>query len=232
MAEGGQAGEFERHRCLALAGGGEDGLDAGQHRADPIGRVRLRREPHEHERRRAVRREQLAGHERMVQGAAADGSAGGGIEIGVGVRDDRQQAARGPLTADVEDRSHLGHAVESREGGGNPPQLSERAFVEQIARSGRRADDAIPVRSPEPVAELVDQAKLGVVVTQQGPQIVVDPEPGDSDDGQRRQDCDKAAGDPSPAAGGSRCSSSGSTIQFRQFAAPQRQGMAASAGQQ
>ena len=145
--------------------------------------------------------------------------------------DHGQEGARGALAANVEDRSHLRDALHSGQLVAEPTELLERPGREEVAGRRRRADDAIAVGRAEPVGELVDERKLGVVVAQERTQVVVEPEPGDAEEGQRRQDGGEGEGWGSPAAG-SRCRSSGSTIQPRQLIAPHWHGIAASAGQQ
>ena len=102
-----------------------------------------------------------------------------------------------------------------------------------MARGGGGPDDAVVVGRAETGPHLIDQPEFGIVVAEQGTQVVVEPQAGNADAGEDRQDRNKnqdAAA--APSWGGRRCRSSGSTIQPRQLADPQRQGMAASAGQQ
>lgn len=145
--------------------------------------------------------------------------------------DHGQEGARGPLAAHVEDRSHLGDALHPAELVAEPAEVAEWTGCEEVARRHGRADDAIAVGGAEAFGEFVDERELGVVVAQERTQVVVEPEPGDAEEGQRRQDGGESEGRGSPAAG-SRWRSSGSTIQPRQLIAPHWQGIAASAGQQ
>ena len=168
---------------------------------------------------------------RSLEGAAAGGGALLHIERLRRVGDDGEERARDPLAAHVEDRPHLGDALHPAELVGDPPEVGERPGREEVAGRRRRADDAIAVGGAEAVGELVDERELGVVVAQERPQVVIEPQAGDAEDGERRQDGDEGEGRGSPAAG-SRCRSSGSTIHSRQLIAPQRHSIAASAGQQ
>jgi len=123
------------------------------------------------------------------------------VEGPVGARNDRQLSPRHTLAADVEDRTHLHYAGHRRQGVAQRPQFGEGPRVEHVARTDRGPDDAIPLRSTEPLGHLVDQAELGRVVPQQRPQVVVEPEPRDADDRQRRQAEGDGEDGPAPASG-------------------------------
>ena len=123
------------------------------------------------------------------------------VEWLVGARNDRQQSPRHTLAADVEDRPHLHHAGHRRQGVAQRPQFGEGPHVEHVARTDRGPHDAIPLRSTEPLGHLVDQAELGRVVAEQRPQVVVEPEPRDADDGGGRQADDDGEDGPAPASG-------------------------------
>lgn len=119
--------------------------------------------------------------------------------------------------------------------------------MEEATPTPADADDAIAVGAAEPLTDGIDDGKLcvdrrsrrGVLpaglpdASQQRPQIVINLKLAQAVPGQRGADDNRnEAQSPPAAASGIRCRSSGSTIQPRQLAAPHRQGIAASAGQQ
>ena len=174
----------------------------------------------------------MAVNQRVIKGASLGGLRLGGCKFTLDVRDHRQHRAGNTLTADVEHRPYLLHAVDRRQRVGERTERRERGAIEQVAGAGGGPDDAISVRSTKPCSDLVDQSEIGIGVAEQRPQVVVDLQPRQPKRGQQRQEADGDCGEESPAAWGRRCSSSGSTIQPRQPDTPQRHGIAASAGQQ
>ena len=190
-------------------------------------------ETDEHERGRGVGREEVAGNQWMAGRPGQRRGASRRIEGFAGARDERQQGTGRSLPPDVVEGTHAGDAVDRLQLGAQQSQGLQPCRLKEMPRGGGGPDDAVVVGRAEAGRHLVDQPELGIVVAEQGSQVVVEPQSGNADAGQDRQDRnenqDAAA---APSWGGSRCCSSGSTIQPRQLADPQRQGMAASAGQQ
>ena len=181
----------------------------------------------------------MAGHQRMIKRSVTSLSGVGGLQRAGGPWDHRQHGAGRAGATDIEDRPYLFDAGDLTERRHHPPQRGERVGRKQVAGRRTRPHDAVAIRGTEAGGDFVDEREIIVGdgrTPQQRPQVVIDPQPGEPDDGEDRQEEGGAGGKPAPswAAGGfvTRWSSAGSTIQPRQFAAPQWQGMAASAGQQ
>ena len=119
--------------------------------------------------------------------------------------------------------------------------------MEQIASRPADADHAVAVRAAKAFPNRIDDGELlvdcrrgGVFVpaglpntSQQRPQVIIDSNLAEAVGSEGRTDDNGQQAQLPPAgASGIRCRSSGSTIQPRQLAAPHRQGIAASAGQQ
>ncbi len=117
----------------------------------------------------------------VVEGTGLGGLGFGGGKLTLDMRDHRQHRAGHTLAADVEHRPYLLHAVDGRQSVGERAECRERRTIEQVPRAGRGTDDAIPVWSAEVGSHLVDQPEVGVGVTEQRPQIVVNPETGQAD---------------------------------------------------
>lgn len=184
----------------------------------------------------------MPGDERMAFGTAPGLDQRLRIERTLAPGDHGQDGPGRPLSPDVEDAAHLLHAVEAAEPVGQGFERRERLAVEDRSAAGGGTHDAVAVGRSEDGRDLVDQLKLVAVVADQRPQVVIDTEPRDAEDRRRRDRRRRqpagglprvAKGRQTPVAGGSgrRCRSAGSTIQPRQCGAPQRHGMAASAGQ-
>jgi hypothetical protein len=199
------------------------------------------------ERRGGVGGEQVSGHERVAGGARLGLGPCLGVERLGTPGDHRQDRAGRTLPADVEDAPHLLHALEAAEATGEGFQGGERLRVEDVAGAGRGPHDAVAVGRAEDCRHLVHEGKLAARITDQRPKIVVEPQPGDA---QHRHGGHRRGHEPAGSMPGTTCRpggglggqpsvrssirwrSAGSTIHPRHPWAPQRHGIAASAGQQ
>jgi len=123
----------------------------------------------------------MALNEWVIEGSGLGGLGFGGGKLTLDMRDYRQHRAGNPLAADVEHRPYLLDAVDGRQSVGEGAEFRERRTIEQVPRAGRGTDDAIPVWSAEVGSHFIDEPEVGVGVTEQGPQIVVDLEAGQAD---------------------------------------------------
>ena len=119
--------------------------------------------------------------QRVIVSAGLGGLGVCGGKLTLDVRDHRQHRAGNPLATNVEHRPHLFHTIDIRQLFGERAEFRERPTIEQAARAGCGPDDAIPVWSAEAGSHLVDQPEVGVGITEQRPQIVVDPETEEAD---------------------------------------------------
>ena len=184
----------------------------------------------------------MAGDEGVPAGPGLGAGQRLGIERVRRPRDHRQHDARGSLPADVEDAPHVVHALDRPQPAGEALQRRERFSVEDVAGSGRGPDDAVAVRGAEDVGDLVHEVELGTAVADERLQVVIEPQAGNAEGCQGRQRGGQQPAREPPvtnlgprqvgSASSIRCRSAGSTIQPRQVSAPQRHGIAASAGQQ
>ena len=234
LTERRQAGEGKPQHavakvCIVV---GKKFLDAGHDLALPGRPVGGCRKSGDEQAGGGVDGEQVACNQRMTGGAGLGGFAIRRGQLPLDMRDHRQHGTSRALPADIEHRPYLLHAVDRGQAVSERTERGERGAVEQVAGAGGGPDDAITVRGPEAGRDLVDQPKVGVSVSQQRPQVVVDLQSRQPECGQQCQKADGDGGEESPAGWGRRCSSSGSTIQPRQSGTPQRHGIAASAGQQ
>ena len=187
----------------------------------------------------------MAGDERMPRAALERRSTGLLVERPGHPGDDREEGAGHALPPDIEHRADPINAVDPRQVVDEVAQVPEGDRGEERARRGADADDAVAIGGPEARGDLVDDDEVVAAVAEERPEIVVDPQPGEPHGGEERADDGRQDHPASPARVGvtsvssrhgsrsfRRWSSSGSTIHPRQLAAPQRQRIEASAGQQ
>ena len=172
-----QAGEFKRQPSGASPFGREQGLDS-RHGLTERGRLDgVGLQPHEHDRRPPMVGEQVTYDKRVIDGASAGGLAVRDPEFALDLGNHWQDRPRYPLTADVEHRTHLLDAIQCLESPGQRANRCDGWSIEEVSRFRRDVHDALAIGGTEPTGHLIDEPEVGVRITQQRPQVIVDLQP-------------------------------------------------------
>ena len=133
----------------------------------------------------------MAGYQWMAGRPGQRRCASSGIKGFAGARDERQQGSGRSLPPDVVEGTHAGDPFNRSHLGAQQPQGLQPCRFEEMARGGGGPNDAVVVGRAEAGPHLIDQPEFGVVVAEQGAEVVVEPQAGNADAGQNRQQRDK-----------------------------------------